>query len=129
MVIELEGRLVEIIFQNESNGFLVGVLDCEREQVTVVGCLPALKEGETVSVKGKWTDHPIYGRQLDVKEYRHIQPSTEEGILKYLSSGVIKGIGKKMAKRITDYFGAHTLEIMESNPQRLMEVPGIGEKR
>ena len=84
-MIEIEGRLIEIIFQNESNGFLVGILDCEDEQVTVVGCLPALKEGEVVSVKGKWIVHPIYGRQMDVKEYRHIQPSTKEGILKYLS--------------------------------------------
>lgn len=128
-MVELEGRLIEIIFQNESNGFLVGVLDCEEEQVTVVGCLPALKEGEVVSVKGKWIVHPIYGKQIDVKEYRHIQPSTKEGILKYLSSGVIKGIGKKMAERIIDHFGTDALEIIEYTPQRLTEVSGIGEKK
>ena len=129
MVVELEGRLIEIIFQNESNGFLVGVLNCEEEEVTVVGCLPALREGEMISVKGKWVEHPIYGRQMDVKEYRHIQPSTEEGILKYLSSGVIKGIGEKMAERIIDHFGTDSLEIMEYAPQRLTEVSGIGEKK
>jgi len=128
-VVELEGRLIEIIFQNESNGFLVGVLNCEEEEVTVVGCLPALREGEVISVKGKWVEHPIYGRQMDVKEYRHIQPSTEEGILKYLSSGVIKGIGKKMAERIISHFGTDALEIMEYAPQRLTEVSGIGEKK
>ncbi|MFW5648205.1 MAG: AAA family ATPase [Candidatus Alkaliphilus sp. MAG34] len=128
-MVELEGRLIEIIFQNESNGFLVGVLDCKEEEVTVVGCLPALKEGETIFVKGKWVEHPIYGRQMDVKEYRHIQPSTKEGILKYLSSGVIKGIGKKMAERIVDHFGADALEIIEYAPQRLTEVSGIGEKK
>ncbi len=129
MVVELEGRLIEIIFQNESNGFLVGVLNCEEEEVTVVGCLPALREGEMISVKGKWVEHPIYGRQMDVKEYRHIQPSTEEGILKYLSSGVIKGIGEKMAERIISHFGTDALEIMEYAPQRLTEVSGIGEKK
>jgi len=128
-VVELEGRLIEIIFQNESNGYLVGVLDCKEEEVTVVGCLPALKEGEMVFVKGKWVEHPIYGRQMDVKEYRHIQPSTKEGILRYLSSGVIKGIGKKMAERIIDRFGADALEIIEYAPQRLTEVSGIGEKK
>ncbi len=128
-MIELEGRLIEIIFQNESNGYLVGVLDCKEEEVTVVGCLPALKEGEVVSVKGKWVEHPIYGRQMDVKEYRHVQPSTKEGILKYLSSGVIKGIGEKMAERIIDRFGADALEIIEYAPQRLTEVSGIGEKK
>ncbi len=128
-MVELEGRLIEIIFQNESNGYLVGILDCEEEQVTVVGCLPALKEGEVVSVKGKWKVHPTYGKQMEVKEYRHIQPSTKEGILKYLSSGVIKGIGKKMAERIIDHFGTDALEIIQYAPQRLTEVSGIGEKK
>lgn len=128
-MVELEGRLVEIIFQNQSNGYLIGLLDCEEEEVTVVGYLPALKEGETISVKGKWVDHPIYGRQMDVEEYRHIQPSTREGILKYLSSGVIKGIGKKTAKNIIDHFGTDALEIIQYAPQRLTEVAGIGEKK
>lgn len=128
-MVELEGRLVEIIFQNESNGYLIGTLDCQEEEVTVVGYLPALKEGEVIAVKGKWVEHPIYGPQLDVQEYRHIQPSTKEGILKYLSSGVIKGIGKKMAQRIIDHFGTDALEIMQYAPQRLTEVSGIGEKK
>jgi len=128
-VVELEGRLVEIIFQNESNGYLVGVLDCEDEEVTIVGCLPALKEGEVVAVKGKWIVHPVYGRQMDVKEYRPVQPSTKEGILNYLASGVVKGIGKKMAERIIDQFGTDALEIIQYAPQRLTEVSGIGEAK
>ncbi len=128
-MVELEGRLIEIIFQNESNGYLVGILDCEDEEVTIVGCLPALKEGEIISVKGKWIVHPVYGRQMDVKEYRHVQPSTREGILTYLSSGVIKGIGKKMAERIIDHFGTDALEIIQYAPQRLTEISGIGEAK
>jgi len=128
-VVELEGRLVEIIFQNEANGYLVGILDCEEEEVTIVGCLPALKEGEVIAVKGKWIVHPTYGRQMDVKEYRHVQPSTKEGILNYLSSGVIKGIGKKMAERIIDHFGTDALEVIQYAPQRLTEVSGIGEAK
>jgi len=128
-VVELEGRLVEIIFQNESNGYLVGVLDCEDEEVTIVGCLPALKEGEVVAVKGKWIVHPVYGRQMDVKEYRPVQPSTKEGILNYLASGVVKGIGKKMAERIIDQFGTDALEVIQYAPQRLTEVSGIGEAK
>ncbi len=129
IVVELEGRLVEIIFQNEANGYLVGILDCEEEEVTIVGCLPALKEGEVIAVKGKWIVHPTYGRQMDVKEYRHVQPSTKEGILNYLSSGVIKGIGKKMAERIIDHFGTDALEVIQYAPQRLTEVSGIGEAK
>lgn len=125
-MIEIEGRLVEIVFQNESNGYLIGRLDCEDEEVTIVGCLPALKEGEVVAVKGRWIVHPTYGRQMEVKEYRHVQPSTREGILSYLSSGVIKGIGKKMAERIIDHFGTDALEIIQYSPQRLTEVSGIG---
>ncbi|QUH19027.1 SF1B family DNA helicase RecD2 [Alkaliphilus sp. B6464] len=128
-MVELEGRLVEIIFQNEANGYLVGILDCEDEEVTIVGCLPALKEGEVIAVKGKWIVHPTYGRQMDVKEYRHVQPSTKEGILNYLSSGVIKGIGKKMAERIIDHFGTDALEVIQYAPQRLTEVSGIGEAK
>lgn len=128
-MVEIEGRLVEIIFQNEGNGYLVGILDCEEEEVTIVGCLPALKEGEVIAAKGNWIVHPVYGRQLDVKEYRHVQPSTREGILNYLSSGVIKGIGKKMAERIIDHFGTDALEIIQYAPQRLTEVSGIGESK
>lgn len=128
-MVEIEGRLVEIIFQNEGNGYLVGILDCEDEEATIVGCLPALKEGEVIAAKGNWIVHPVYGRQLDVKEYRHVQPSTREGILNYLSSGVIKGIGKKMAERILDHFGTDALEIIQYAPQRLTEVSGIGESK
>ncbi len=128
-MVELEGRLIEIIFQNESNGYLVGVLDIEDEEITIVGCLPALKEGEMIAVKGKWVVHPVYGKQMDVKEYRAIQPSTKEGILKYLSSGVIKGIGKKMAQRIVDHFGTDALDIIQYDPQKLTQVSGIGDAK
>ncbi len=128
-MVELEGRLIEVIFQNESNGYTVGILSCEAEDVTIIGYLPALKEGENVGVKGKWTMHPNYGRQLEVQEYRPIHPSTKEGILSYLSSGVIKGIGDKMAARIVYHFGEDTLEIMQMTPQRLTEIPGIGEAK
>ncbi len=128
-MVELEGKLIEIIFQNESNGYTVGILSCEEEDITIIGYLPALKEGENVGVKGKWTMHPNYGRQLEIQEYRPIHPSTREGILSYLASGVIKGIGDKMAARIVDHFGEETLEIMQMAPQRLTEIPGIGEAK
>ncbi|ABR46947.1 helicase, RecD/TraA family [Alkaliphilus metalliredigens QYMF] len=125
-VVELEGQLVEIIFQNESNGYMVGILEAKEEIATIVGCLPAIKEGEQLAVKGKWAVHPVYGRQLEVGEYRPIQPSTKEGILNYLSSGVIKGVGKKMAERIVDLFGMDSLEVIQYAPERLREVEGIG---
>ncbi len=126
---EVEGKLTEIIYQNESNGYTVGILSAEEEDVTIVGLLPALREGEELIVKGRWTMHPNYGRQLEVQEYKPIQPSTLQGMISYLSSGIIHGIGEKMAQRIVDHFGLETFDIMQSEPQRLKEVPGIGEAK
>ncbi|WP_026479007.1 SF1B family DNA helicase RecD2 [Alkaliphilus transvaalensis] len=128
-MIELEGKLEEIIFQNETNGYTVGIISTEDEEVTIIGILPALREGENVLVKGKWTVHPNYGRQLEVQEYRPIQPSTLQGMISYLSSGIINGIGEKMAKRIVEKFGDETFEVMQHQPHRLKEVSGIGEAK
>lgn len=128
-MLEVEGRLIEIIFQNESNGYTVAILESPEEEITMVGYLPALKEGDHLSVKGKWMIHPVYGHQLEVQEYRPILPTTEEGIIYYLSSGILPGIGKKMAKRIVDYFGKEAMEIIQSQPHRLTEVSGIGESK
>ncbi|WP_330387805.1 SF1B family DNA helicase RecD2 [Natronincola peptidivorans] len=122
----MEGRLTEIIFKNESNGYMVAILETHEEEITAVGYLPALREGDHLLVKGNWILHPVYGHQLEVLEYRPILPSTEEGIIHYLSSGIIIGIGKKMAKRLVDHFGKETLEIIEYHPHRLTEVSGIG---
>ena len=128
-MLEVEGRLIEIIFKNESNGYTVAMLETSEEQVTIIGYLPALKEGDHLLVKGKWVNHPIYGDQLEVQEYRPKLPTTKQGIINYLSSGILPGIGKKMAKRIVDHFGEETLEIIEAQPHRLIEVSGIGETK
>ena len=129
VVLELEGKLTEIIFQNESNGYTVAIMESEDEQVTLVGYMPTLKEGEHLLVKGDWIIHPVYGEQLEVKEYRPILPSTKEGTISYLSSGIIPGIGKKMAKRLVEHFGEEVMDIIELHPHRLTEVPGIGAKK
>lgn len=129
MVLELEGRLIEIIFQNEANGYTVGILETEEEEVTLVGCMPTLKEGEHLLVKGSWIIHPVYGEQLEVEEYRPLLPSSEEGIINYLASGIIPGIGKKMAKRLVDHFGKEVMEVIELHPHRLIEVSGIGKTK
>ncbi|KAB3539681.1 ATP-dependent RecD-like DNA helicase [Alkaliphilus pronyensis] len=126
---ELKGKLAEIVYCNEANGYTVAFLSCQEEDVTIVGILPTVKEGEEVHVKGKWTVHSSYGRQFEVKEYQSIQPTTIEGIISYLSSGIVKGIGEKMAKRIVEKFGESTLEIMQQSPQRLKEVSGIGKAK
>lgn len=128
-MLEVEGRLTEIIFKNESNGYTVAVLETPEEEITMVGYLPTLKEGDHLMVKGKWTMHSIYGQQLEVQEYKPILPTTAEGMIHYLSSGILPGIGKKMAKRIVDHFGEETIKVIEYEPHRLMEVPGIGKAK
>ena len=129
-MLELEGRLRDVIFQNESNGYTVGVLETnDDEEITVVGYLPTVREGEYVKVKGDIKFHDTYGEQLEVKEYRPSAPTTEDSILHYLASGVIKGIGRKMAERIVDQFGTESLEVIEKEPERLREVSGVGKKK
>ncbi|AKL93765.1 ATP-dependent DNA helicase, RecD/TraA family [Clostridium aceticum] len=128
-MVEIEGKLIEIIFKNESNGYTVGVLETSEEEVTLVGYLPALREGEHLLVKGDWKIHPVYGHQLEVEEYRPLVPSSEEGMITYLSSGIVPGVGKKMAKRIVEHFGQEALEVIEFQTHRLTEVSGIGKAK
>ncbi len=128
-MLEVEGRLREIIYRNEYNGYTVAVLDAPEEELTLVGYLPTLREGEQLLVKGNWKIHPIYGHQLEVEEYRSVLPTSKDGMIYYLSSGVLPGVGKKIAKRIVEYFGEDSLDIIETQPHRLKEVAGIGEKR
>ncbi|QEK11302.1 ATP-dependent RecD-like DNA helicase [Crassaminicella thermophila] len=129
MSVEIKGVLSEIIFKNDSNGYTVATVETEDEVVTVVGYMPILNTGETFAFSGKWIVHPTYGEQLEVASYRQVMPNTLEGIEKYLSSGIIKGIGPKLAKKIVESFGKETLDIMQYRPHLLTQVNGIGESK
>jgi exodeoxyribonuclease V alpha subunit len=129
MFVEVQGVLSEIIFKNESNGYTVGLIETEEEEVTVVGYMPIVHQGETLAVQGNWVMHPTYGKQFEMAAYRQVTPTTVEGIEKYLSSGLIKGIGPKIAERLVKKFGKDTLDIIQYNPDRLTEVEGIGQKK
>lgn len=127
---ELRGRIEEIVFYNEENGYLVALVVTEQEEpVTVVGNLPFAREGSSFSFFGKETVHPSYGPQFSFEDYREIVPTTRDGIEAFLGSGIIKGIGPKTAAAIVARFGEKTLEILETCPDRLKEVDGIGEKK
>jgi len=128
-VIELEGQLVEIIFSNSENGYTVASFLYDKDEVTIVGYMPTLKIGDKVALRGKWIMHPVYGQQLEVNQYRLIMPSTESEIVSYLSSGMIPGVGDKMAQRIVDRFGLDTLEVMTKTPEKLLEISGIGKSK
>ncbi|WP_053955778.1 ATP-dependent RecD-like DNA helicase [Inediibacterium massiliense] len=129
MFVQIQGVLTDIIFQNESNGYTVGIVESEKDQVTVVGYMPILNTGETFLFSGKWIVHPTYGEQLEVDSYRRVTPNTIEGIEKYLSSGIIKGIGPKIAQKIVEKFGKDTLDIMQYTPHMLTKVSGIGDAK
>lgn len=124
-----EGNVVEIIFRNEDNGYTVGILKTAEEEITFVGNFVALGEGENILIEGREKLHPLYGRQIEVLSYTLPSLDTDKSIFNYLSSGNIDEIGPKMAERIVNKFGAKTLEIMDKNPERLLEVEGIGRKK
>ncbi|MEQ4723731.1 ATP-dependent RecD-like DNA helicase [Nonomuraea sp. B19D2] len=124
--------LERITYANEETGYTIARVATERsgsDLLTVVGPLLGAQVGESLRLHGRWSSHPRYGRQFEVWSYSTVLPATVQGIRRYLGSGLIKGIGPKMAERIVDHFGTDTLEVIEQEPQRLAEVPGLGPKR
>lgn len=129
MMLELEGVIEEIKFRNEANGYTVAVLNTSDGPVTIVGYTPIIYLDERVRVEGEWVYHPTYGEQLNFSSIKTILPSTLTGIENYLSSGLIPHIGPKTAKKIVEKFGLDSLDIIQYNPERLKEIPGIGDKK
>ncbi|MFI1887353.1 SF1B family DNA helicase RecD2 [Streptomyces jumonjinensis] len=128
----LEGVLERITYANEENGYTVARVDTGRgagDLLTVVGSLLGAQVGESLRMEGRWGSHPQYGKQFTVENYTTVLPATVQGIRRYLGSGLIKGIGPRIAERIVDHFGVDTLDVIEQEPKRLIEVPGLGPKR
>jgi exodeoxyribonuclease V alpha subunit len=126
----LEGTIERIVYFNEENGYTVARLasGTVAEPVTIVGHLAKAREGEYVRVEGKWEENRRFGPQFRVERCEIVPPSSVEGIERYLASGLFKGIGPTMAKRIVQKFGEDTLRVITEEPQRLCEVRGIGRK-
>ncbi|WP_406000787.1 ATP-dependent RecD-like DNA helicase [Streptomyces sp. NBC_00829] len=128
----LEGVLERITYANEENGYTVARVDTGRgggDLLTVVGSLLGAQPGESLRMEGRWGSHPQYGKQFTVENYTTVLPATIQGIRRYLGSGLIKGIGPRIAERIVEHFGVDTLDIIEQQPKKLIEVPGLGPKR
>ncbi len=125
----LNGLVEEIIYRNEENGYTVLLLNVNGEMVSAVGKFPPVSEGENVEVSGNYVTHIKYGEQFSVSQARITAPNTEEGIVRYLASGLIKGVGPVTANNIVSHFKEITLDIIEFNPSRLAEVKGISEKK
>jgi len=128
---KLRGVVERVTFANEETGYSVVRLAVKGklDLVTVVGNLVDVNAGESLELEGIWTRHRQYGRQFKVLNYRTVLPATAEGVTRYLGSGMIKGIGPVMAGRIVQKLGVDTLDVIEHEPQRLLEVLGIGRKR
>ena len=124
---EKQGVIADIIFHNQENGYTIAVFETEDEQFTAVGNLPSCHKGRSYLLRGQWKIHPTYGEQFAISSFEEVMPSTEEGIEEFLSSGVLKGIGKKTAAAIVARFGNETFAVIENQPHRLTEIPGIGE--
>lgn len=126
----IEGVVQSTIFQNADNGYaVVHLVTGEGEVVTVVGCIPCVAPGEAMTVTGVWSVHPAYGQQLTAESVERRMPSSESDILDYLASGILKGVGPATAQRLVDRFGADTLLVLETEPERLSTIKGITAKK
>ena len=127
----ITGVLERVTYHNEDNGYTIGRLAVEgaRDLITIVGNFSNPVVGEQLFCEGKWTAHKEYGRQFSIERYNTTKPATAFAIEKYLGSGLIKGIGPVMAKRMVDLFSLDTLDVIEHEPRKLLRVEGIGEKR
>lgn len=126
---EITGTLTQIFFYNEENGYTIAEMETEDELITVVGSLPYARTGTTYLLKGEYHVHPRYGEEFSFSHAEEAMPTTAVGIREFLASGTIKGIGPKTAASIVQKFGDETLDIIASDPDRLVEVDGIGRKK
>ena len=111
------GLITEIIYQNDSNGYTVCAVETDEEEIIVVGNMPMISVGERASFMGKWTFHPTHGPQFKADYYESIMPKSRADILRYLSSGIIKGIRAATAQKIIDRFGDEALDILANQPK------------
>lgn len=128
----LAAVLERVTYANEETGYTIARASPARgggDLVTIVGPLLGAQVGESLALTGRWSSHPKYGRQFEVRSYRTVLPATVQGIERYLGSGLIKGVGPKTAEKIVAHFGVETLAVIDADAARLAEVPGLGPKR
>lgn len=125
----LNGIVESIVFKSDDTGYVVSKVRIDKDCINAVGIVPFLKEGQHVKLKGQWVLHKQFGRQFNIEEYEEVLPDSIDGIKKYLSTGIIHGIGPITAKKIVDRFKEETLDILENHIERLQEIEGIGEKK
>ncbi|MCK5804890.1 MAG: ATP-dependent RecD-like DNA helicase, partial [Lentisphaeria bacterium] len=126
----VRGEVLRVVFSSKDGQYVVlRLIDHKGSEHTIVGPMGELLEGQEIEASGRWENHKEHGRQLRVESFKAVLPSSEEGIRRYLASGLIKGIGPKYAQRIVERFGTDTLEVLDKYSERLREVAGVGVKR
>ena len=129
-LIKLQGSVEHVIYSNEENGYTVADFGTDDDDlITITGILPYIAEGDSLIIFGEWKHNPKYGRQFAVSEYEKYMPANASAILRYLSSGAVKGIGKKTAQKVVEEFGDDTLDVLENHPDWLSDIPGISLKK
>lgn len=127
---EIEGILTEIIYQNEVNSYMVGILENEEgEETTIVGYLPFINKGDTLKLIGKYVEHKDYGEQFKIETFEKMMPQTLGALQEYLSNGNVKGIGPATAKKIIDKFGEETIHVLKYEPNKLETIKGISKDK
>ena len=128
-MVTIEAVAENTVYRNDDNGYTVLLVKAGRSRISAVGNMPVIAEGERLRISGDWIEHPVYGKQIKVSAIEIMAPETTDAVEKYLASGLIRGVGASTAQRIVKTFGKQALEIMAQGPERLTEVPGIGEKK
>lgn len=124
-LLELTGTVEHVVYHNDKNQYTVLEMSAGDDLVTVVGAFPFVSEGEELQVYGSWSSHPSFGDQFKAETFQRARPATTAAMLKYLSSGAVKGVGPATARRIVDVFGAQALNVIENEPERLTQIKGI----
>ena len=122
---EINGTVEKITYKNQQNGYTVCAVRVGREHVTVVGTMPFITIGDNVKITGKFIVHAVYGEQFLADYYETVAPKTVASILRYLSSGIIKGVGPATAERIVEKFGSESLDVIQNTPEDLALIKGI----
>ena len=126
---EIEGVLAEVIYQNEVNSYLIGILETEEEQITVVGYLPFIRKGDTLKLVGKFVEHKDYGEQFKIETFEKLMPQTLSALETYLANGNVKGVGPATASKIIDKFGEETIHVLKYEPHKLAQIKGISKDK
>ena len=126
---EIKGEILDIIYKNEINSYTIATFRTDEEETTVVGYLPFINVGDTLSVNGVFVEHQEYGRQFKIGTFEKIMPQTLESLERYLANGMIKGKGPATTKKIVETFGENTINIFKFEPEKLAQIKGITEEK